>query len=397
MRRGLGIDVYEAAKARIRYLFERFSVVTVSFSGGKDSTVMLYLVAEVAEELGRRFSVMFLDLEAQYAATIEHIAEMREHLGDTVEFCWICLPLALRNACSVFEPSWICWDSKAQSAWVRKMPPGVISDPSVWTWFRPGMEFEEFVPAYESHVSNGRSMVSMVGIRSQESLHRWRTVSGRSKRTFRGKAWTTWRGGAVYAAYPIYDWQTEDVWTYIGRRGAAYNRVYDLMQAAGVSLHKQRICQPYGDDQRQGLWLYQILEPETWPRVLSRVSGANSGALYSRQRGNIQGRGVVTKPPGASWEGYAKALLATMPEQEREHYELKIDRFVLWYRTRGYPDGIPDEDDAKEEEARRAPSWRRVAKTILKNDHTCKGLGFSPHTSRESYLRWKRSVTWQQN
>ena len=46
------------------------------------------------------------------------------------------------------------------------------------------------------------------------------------------------------------------------------------MHKAGVKLSLQRICQPYGDDQRRGLWLFHLIEPETWAKVVARVNGA---------------------------------------------------------------------------------------------------------------------------
>ena len=49
----LNKNVYEAAKDRIRFVYREFKNVVVNFSGGKDSTVVLHLALEVAEETGR--------------------------------------------------------------------------------------------------------------------------------------------------------------------------------------------------------------------------------------------------------------------------------------------------------------------------------------------------------
>ena len=69
--------VLEAAKERIKFLFEDFENVVVSYSGGKDSTVILGLCLEVARELNRLpLKVMFLDQESELAATIDIVQEV---------------------------------------------------------------------------------------------------------------------------------------------------------------------------------------------------------------------------------------------------------------------------------------------------------------------------------
>jgi len=73
--------------------------------------------------------------------------------------------------------------------------------------------------------------------------------------------------------------------------------------------------------------------------------------------------------------------VVSMPQETKEHYETKIGLFISWWKERGYPEGIPDEGNYKLEIAKRIPSWRRVCKTILRNDFWCKGLGFPPQKS----------------
>lgn len=400
-KQGLGIDVLTAARERLAYVFDHFDRVYVSFSGGKDSTVLLHLAAEEAVKRERKIGVLFVDLEAQYKLTIEHLEEMFDHYAHCIEPYWIALPLSLRNAVSVFEPQWMCWDPNRRDDWVRTPPEWAITDEDYFRFFRRGMEFEEFVPAfgrwYATHNWSGGGIgaltACLVGIRSDESLNRFRAlVADKSTfedpRTCRKMMWTTWKGGAAYNAYPIYDWRTEDIWTYCGRFQKPYNRLYDRMHQAGLSIHQQRICQPYGDDQRKGLWLYQIIEPETWGRVVARVNGANSGALYSRESGNINGTIRVKRPPHLTWQEFAEYLLESMPKKTAEHYRNKIAVFLNWWHQRGYQNGIPDEAPPKEENAREKPSWRRICKTLLRNDYWCKGLSFT-QTSSEAYEKYK--------
>lgn len=49
--------------------------------------------------------------------------------------------------------------------------------------------------------------------------------------------------------------------------------------------------------------------------------------------------------------------------------------------------GIPDEAAYEMEAARKAPSWRRVCKSLLRNDYWGKGMGFSQHKS-DAYQKY---------
>lgn len=224
---------------------------------------------------------------------------------------------------------------------------------------------------------------------SDESLNRYRTIANRYKTPKDGKMWTTKVTEHTYNVYPIYDWATEDDWIYQGKNpDKPYNELYDYMHLAGLSIHQMRICQPYGDDQRRGLWLFHLIEPETWARVVARVNGANSGAMYINENGNVNGYRKITKPAGHTWKSFATLLINSMPPKTQEHYKNKIYKFVKWWETRGYPDGIPDQADIHLETKKDVPSWRRICKSLLRNDYWCKGLSFTQQksTAYEKYI-----------
>ncbi|NLG64565.1 MAG: DUF3440 domain-containing protein [Actinobacteria bacterium] len=394
--RKLHMNVLDAARQRIAFCFDQAERVYVSFSGGKDSTVLLHLAGEEARARGRRLGVLFIDLEGQYKLTIDHVAACYRLYADVAEPYWVALPMSLRNAVSQFAPRWVCWDAEQEDRWIRRPPADAITDPGRWPWFRPGMEFEDFVIAFGRWYSQGQRTFCLVGIRADESLNRWRSVATTEKGCYRNRAWTTRKGDRLYNAYPIYDWRTRDIWIYNARSGRLYNRLYDRMHQAGLSIHQQRICQPYGDDQRKGLWLFHVIEPETWSRVVARVAGANQGALYAQETGNILGNIKITKPDGHTWESFSKLLLASMPAPTAEHYRNKIAVFLRWYQDRGYMAGIPDDGPLDKSK----PSWKRVCKALLRNDYWCKGLSFSQHKTPASLLAYykmlrRRREEWQ--
>ena len=141
MKKKIGINVFEAAKQRIAYTFDNFEKIIVSFSAGKDSTVMLHMVCEEARKRNTKVAVMLIDLEGQYKKTIEHAEKCREMYKDCTEWYWICLPLHLRNAVSVYQPFWKCWDPEQKEMWIRELPKNSINDESYFPFFKNGMEF----------------------------------------------------------------------------------------------------------------------------------------------------------------------------------------------------------------------------------------------------------------
>lgn len=375
-------NVYESACERFDYIYTHFERVCVSFSNGKDSGVLLNLAIEAARRNGKLpVNALYIDMEAQYRHAIEFTHRMFSR--PEVTGWWVCLPIHLRNAVSQIQPYWIPWEQEKRDAWVREYPdnPHVVKDLDYFPFFRFGMEFEEFVPEFARWFSHGKKTATCVGIRSDESLNRFRTIVSDTKITLDGLQWTTKlfpkeENSQIYNCYPIYDWRVEDIWRANGKFGWDYNKIYDLMYLAGVSLHKQRLCQPYGDDQRQGLYLFKILEPETWAKVVNRVEGANFGNRYTENDRTTLGNYKVNLPPGHTYESYAKFLLSTMPSVWREHYQKKIDKFLEWWEKEGVKE-IPDFADPRDESRKSVPSWRRICKVLLKNDYWCKGLSFS--------------------
>lgn len=382
-------NVYEASKKRISRIFDNFEKIYVSFSGGKDSSVMLHLVMDEARKRNRIVGVLFIDLEAQYKDTIKHVEEMFSIYKENIDPYWVCLPLLLRNAVTNFEPRWVCWDEEKRDIWVREKPM-IAKTSSDFDFFVPKMEFEEFMVLFGQWYAQGERCAAFIGIRADESLHRYCAIATWNKegRQFEDCIWTTQIIDRVYNAYPIYDWKTEDLWRYHSKfQDKPHNSIYDKMQMAGVKLSQQRLCQPYGDDQRKGLWLYHILEPETWYKLIARVNGANYGALYVQENGNIMGYNKIYKPEGHTWKSYCNFLLKTMPYKTREHYKVKFRKFISSWHDRGY-ETIPDESPEELESKCWAPSWRRMCKVLLRNDYWCKSLGQAQPKS-EAYEKFK--------
>ena len=378
-------NVLDAAINRIERLFDDFDNVCFAVSGGKDSGVTVQLGNIVASKRGKKFSVMYVDLEAMYRATEDFVKRIRVKIRPNCkEFYWICLPLCEDNATSALNPEFITWDPSAREKWVRQVPEGAITPTNnPFDFYTNMMDFEDFVESFARwlHVKNKATRTAIViGIRADESLHRFMAVASNTKPCFEGLRWTTEMSPAIYNAYPIYDWKVGDIWGAVAKLDLDFNHVYELMYKAGVALSQQRICQPFGQAQKAGLDQFRSIEPETWERLLQRVEGVNFGAIYCRTAlfGNI----TSMKPPHLTWEQYAVFLLESLGLYEpciMERYYRKIKYYMLWcVKNEGMLyDKMPEEGD---------PSWKRVAKAIEKNDFYMSSLSFGPDKAGDKLL-----------
>lgn len=414
MKTYLNKNVYEAIQERLKFIFDNFDNIYVSFSGGKDSGLLLNLVLDYKRRnnISKKIGVFHQDFEAQYQLTTDFVTRMFQNNLDAIEPYWVCLPMGSRCAVSNFQMYWYPWEKDKQDCWVRPMPkmPYVINeDNNPFDFYKDKMSQEDLYAEFGSWYSRQHSgkTICLLGIRADESLNRYRAYANQRKEIMKSSQWTTKMGKNWYNAYPLYDWTTKDVWIANGKFDFDYNKIYDLFQKAGLSISQMRVASPYHESAKDSLNLYRILEPATWAKVVCRVNGANFGAMYGSSK--IMGAGKITLPEGHTWRTYVKFLLSTLPEDIRQNYVSKFKTSIkFWWKKGGvvcdeglkeleecnYPIkkngeskyskgreairflGTPDDtDDVKS--TIDIPSWKRMAICILKNDHLCKYMGFA--------------------
>lgn len=414
----LAINVYEAVQQRLAFIFREFDNIYISFSGGKDSGLLLNLCLQYMREHGiqRKIGVFHQDFEAQYTETTKYVERTLTRDLDLITPYWCCLPMRCKTATSMFEQYWIPWEPAKRDIWVRDLPQhdGVITIEShQFDFYEYAMLQEDlyaaFGPWYHRHEcgSQGRT-IGLVGIRAQESLNRWRAVTDLAERKGRysGVQWTTRVEDNVYSGYPLYDWTAEDVWIANAKCGFDYNHLYDLFYHAGLTVHQMRVASPFNDWAIGSLKLYRVIEPDVWGKMIGRVNGANFCAIYGATHAMAWKN--INLPAGHTWRSYVEFLLGTLPEDTRRTYEEKFSTSIKFWRERGgvlseqtiaelRQMGIPIEirgqtayhtdktavtfveypDDLDVREFQTVPSYKRMAICILKNDHLCKYMGFS--------------------
>jgi predicted phosphoadenosine phosphosulfate sulfurtransferase len=409
------VDVYDAANERIKYLFDNFERVYLSFSGGKDSGVLLNLVIDFMRKnniTDRKLGIQIMDNEANYEYSVDFMKRILDSNRDILDIYWCCMPITLPCTVSAYEIDWQCWGVRDEHRWVRPMMSMdyVVnySNHPFGDLFKEDMHYDKFWDMFAEWYSQGKTCANMIGIRTQESLNRFRAIMNDRKETHGGMAWTKKNTKHVYNAYPIYDWRTSDVWTANAKFEWDYNKLYDTFYMAGVPIEKMRVASPFMSESKSSLNLYRVIDGHTWARLCARVGGANFLATYGKQLNYNS----ITLPKGHTWKSFVKFLLATLPDEAAENFKLRfIQSLRFWGRVgRGVnvevvqqlkdigvkfdingctPHGgnslprvrirvPPDNLDALKSNASSVTSWKRFAITMLKNDHTCKYLGLQP-------------------
>lgn len=408
-------NVYEAFQERMRLIFEEFDNIYVSFSGGKDSGLLLNMTLDFRKKYfpEKKIGVFHQDFEAQYTVTTEYVDKTFERIKDEVEPYWVCLPMATRTALSSYEMYWYPWDDTKKDLWVRPMPQKeyVINlDNNPMTTYRYRMHQEDLAKQFGRwyRLSHGnKKTVCLLGMRADESLQRYSGFLNK-KYGYKGACWITQTFKDVWCASPLYDWSSEDIWHANYLFDYEYNRLYDLYYMAGLKVSQMRVASPFNDYSKDSLNLYRVIDPEIWTKLVGRVRGANFASIYGRTK--AMGYRNITLPKGHTWRSYTLFLLDTLPARLRNNYVKKFNTSIeFWHKTGGGMDEeaiqelidhgykirrngvsnytlkkktrivfvgkIPDDtDDIKS--TKDIPSWKRMCYCILKNDHTCRFMGF---------------------
>ena len=271
-------NVYEAFLERLKFIFEEFDNIYISFSGGKDSGLLLNLVLDYRDRCfpQKALGVFHQDFEAQYTVTTEYVERTFERIKGRVEPYWVCLPMATRTALSSYEMYWYPWDDTRRDAWVREMPQKeyvVNLENNPISTYRYRMHQEDLAKQFGrwyriSH--GGRKTVCLLGIRADESLQRYSGFLNK-KFGYKGECWISKQFKDVWCASPLYDWSTSDIWHANYRFGYDYNRLYDLYYMAGLKPSQMRVASPFNDYSKDSLNLYRVIDPEVWTKLVGRV------------------------------------------------------------------------------------------------------------------------------
>lgn len=302
-----GLNVLEAAKARIHWLFDEFHdkglPLGVSTSGGKDSTVVYELARIVAKERGiEKIPVMWLDQECEYEATVDYV-RYQMHQPDVIPL-WFQIPFRLTNATSHNEHEQFLhvWDEDHPEVWMRPKEPDSIHANT----YGQDRFYSTLAAIGERHFHGGGTMS---GMRAEEAPGRRVGLTGAP--SYKWATWG-WQGPNHYVFSPIYDWTWRDVWKAIHEHGWRYNVHYDALYQFGVPVQKMRVSNYHHETAVWSLFHLQEIEPESYAKATQRLEGIHTAAHL----GAKDFRPADLPFMFATWAEYRDFLVDRLPTPE---------------------------------------------------------------------------------
>ena len=305
-------NVLDAVRKRISYLFDHYDNISLSFSGGKDSTALFHLVNAEAIKRDRKFILYFQDQEAEYQGTIDFV-EWAMTQPNVIPL-WYQVPIFMTNAAS--QQQLFLWAWGEGEEWIReKHPIAIHSIENVYP-----KRFHKFNLWVGQNLKKLKgSSVSIIGLRAEESPDRRFVMFGEDSELF----WLR-RKNTPHKAYPIIDWRYTDVWKYLIENNLKYNKVYDKMYMLGGNLKFFRVSNLVHEKAFRCLTDLQELEPETYDKLEKRLHGVHTAAIYGKENLIYS---IKSLPENfKTWKEYKDFLLSSI------HPDLKRIFDYQWLR-----------------------------------------------------------------
>lgn len=246
----LNMDVYTAAKKRIKHIIEIFDSVIIAFSGGKDSLTVLSLVEEVYSELGikEKIKVFFRDEELIPDDVINFVID--KYNTGKYDFKYYAIPLKSTKFILGKTVEYIQWDKSRK--WLREPPEFAI---------KSGKVFDQYsADGFICKDLSGKVAI-LTGIRADESLVRLMSCVNKKNENYINA--TDYKN--IKICKPIYDWSEDDVFLYFYKNNIKYCPIYDLQMLNSQQL---RVATPLHQENAKRIGKLKTLYPIFYEQLM---------------------------------------------------------------------------------------------------------------------------------
>jgi len=238
----LDINCVDASRKRLEHIYDTFDTVCVCFSGGKDSTAMLYLAKEIHEKRGLGpVKVLYRDEEFVAPSVTKFVKEVSEY--DWVDMEWYCLPTFSELFCLGQREFLLTWSAMRESEGrlFTDIPKHAITAEHF------GEDRTKTISRkMDEYLMQGKSgrVAFLLGIRANESMLRYRTVVQKLHENYITRPKGLSKSIPLRLTRPIYDWGTDDVMKFVTEEhNGTFSEYYDLAylgranQRVGMAVH----------------------------------------------------------------------------------------------------------------------------------------------------------------
>lgn len=310
----LKINVVDATRKRIEWIFDNFDNIVVSISGGKDSTVLAYMTLQEAHKRNRKVGIFFLDEEVVYQSTIDQVRYIMNLYPENTIKLWYQLEFNLTNATSIDETQFKVWDHEKQDVWLRPKEEDSIKQPT-WNVNKQTIANKKkgfgFYDALDNFQLTYENTAYLIGLRASESLNRWRAVI--KNPGIPNIYWSTKRPQGNFQMYPLYDWNFQDIWRFLYENNIRYSKIYDYQYKKGLGMKDMRVSSLIHERAFKSLVELPEFEPQTYDKLMARTKGIQVGNIYGKDDLMLKCRKLPKNYD--NWIHYRDFLLSTIKDE----------------------------------------------------------------------------------